>query len=85
MRLVLGMEISILYRLRYANKSNCVSMNISASIEEEISQLSDLEEIKMFLGDMGLSESGLERLVKRGYKFTRSANLFHSWTKETKA
>lgn len=40
---------------------------ISARIEEEISGLDD-EEKRLFLEELGLSESGLDRLVKKSYK-----------------
>ena len=39
---------------------------ISARIEEEISQL-DGEEASIFLGEMGLEEPGLDRLIRAGY------------------
>ncbi len=42
-------------------------MPVSARIEEEISQL-DADEKAMFLEEMGLSESGLDRLIKASYK-----------------
>jgi len=40
---------------------------ISARIEEEISQLDDEDKL-MFLQDLGLEESGLDRLIKASYK-----------------
>ncbi|HZH92875.1 MAG TPA: DUF933 domain-containing protein, partial [Tissierellaceae bacterium] len=40
---------------------------VSAEIEEEISQL-DEEERKEFLSDLGLSESGLDKLVQASYR-----------------
>ena len=39
---------------------------VCAEIEEEISQLDD-DEKKMFLDDLGLKESGLEKLIKASY------------------
>ena len=41
-------------------------MPVSARIEEEISQL-DADEKEMFLQELGLSESGLDRLIKASY------------------
>lgn len=41
-------------------------MPVSAKIEEEISQL-DGEEKAMFLEELGMSESGLDRLIKASY------------------
>ena len=39
---------------------------VCAEIEEEISQLDD-DEKKLFLDDLGLEESGLEKLIKASY------------------
>ena len=41
-------------------------MCIRDRIEEEISELDD-EERQMFLDDLGLKESGLEKLIKASY------------------
>ena len=40
---------------------------VCAEIEAEISELDD-DEKKMFLEDLGLTESGLEKLIKASYK-----------------
>ncbi len=50
-----------------ANKEQADVMIICAQIEEEIAQLED-EEKDMFLSEMGLNESGLDRLIKASYK-----------------
>ena len=42
-------------------------MPVSAKIEEEIAQL-DGEEKQMFLSELGMSESGLDRLIKASYR-----------------
>ena len=49
-----------------AKTENAQVLPISAQIEEEISSL-DGEEKQLFLEEMGLSESGLDRLVKKSY------------------
>ena len=49
-----------------AAQENAQVLPISAQIEEEISSL-DGEEKQMFLEEMGLNESGLDRLVKKSY------------------
>ena len=41
---------------------------ISSKIEMEISQIIDPDERKMFLEDLGLIESGLDKVIKTGYK-----------------
>ena len=51
---------------KYAEQENCEAFVVCAEIEEEISQLDD-DEKKMFLDDLGLEESGLEKLIKASY------------------
>ena len=50
-----------------ASSENSIVMPVSARIEEEVSQL-DPEEKEMFLQELGMSESGLDRLIKASYK-----------------
>ena len=56
---------------------------ISARIEEEISQL-DPEEAQMFLDEMGLSEPGLDRLIRAGYDLLHLETYFTVGPKEKK-
>ncbi|EAQ04298.1 GTP-binding protein YchF [Pseudooceanicola batsensis HTCC2597] len=57
---------------------------ISARIEEEISQL-DPEEAEMFLGEMGLEEPGLDRLIRAGYDLLHLETYFTVGPKEARA
>ncbi|SFR33949.1 hypothetical protein SAMN04488005_0576 [Yoonia tamlensis] len=57
---------------------------ISARIEEEISQL-DAEEAEMFLGEMGLEEAGLDRLIRAGYELLHLQTYFTVGPKEARA
>ena len=57
---------------------------ISARIEEEISQL-DAEEAEMFLGEMGLEEAGLDRLIRAGYQLLHLQTYFTVGPKEARA
>lgn len=50
----------------YASRENCEVFVVCAQIEQEIAEL-DEEEKKMFLEDLGLEESGLEKLIKASY------------------
>lgn len=50
-----------------AEKEHSEIMPVSARIEEEISQL-DNDEKAMFLQELGMQESGLDRLIKASYK-----------------
>ena len=51
----------------YAAETDCEVFTVSAKMEEEISELDD-EEKKEFLADMGLAESGLDKLIKASYR-----------------
>ncbi|MDP0927520.1 redox-regulated ATPase YchF [Paracoccus onubensis] len=57
---------------------------ISARIEEEISQL-DADEAQMFLGEMGLDEAGLDRLIRAGYDLLGLQTYFTVGPKEARA
>ncbi len=50
----------------YAKDENSEVFVVCAQIEQEIAELDD-DEKKMFLEDLGLSESGLEKLIKASY------------------
>nr|MCR5719108.1 redox-regulated ATPase YchF [Lachnospiraceae bacterium] len=51
----------------YAAANNSEVFVICAQIEQEMSELED-DEKEMFLEDLGLKESGLEKLIKASYK-----------------
>lgn len=57
---------------------------ISAKIEEEISQLDD-EEAQMFLSEMGLTEAGLDRLIRAGHDLLGLQTYFTVGPKEARA
>jgi len=50
----------------FAESENAKAIAISAKIEEELSTLEDDEKLE-FLKDLGVSESGLDKLIKAGY------------------
>ena len=57
---------------------------VCARIEEELSQL-ELEDQKAFLDDMGLSESGLNRVIRAGYRLLGLQTYFTAGEKEVRA
>lgn len=57
---------------------------ICAQIEQEIAELDD-DEKKMFLEDMGLKESGLEKLIGASYRILGLISYLTAGPKETKA
>ncbi|MCE8418223.1 redox-regulated ATPase YchF [Rhodovulum sulfidophilum] len=67
-----------------AEAQGAASVVISAKIEEEISQL-DAEEAEVFLGEMGLEEAGLDRLIKAGYTLLDLETYFTVGPKEARA
>ena len=68
----------------YAKKENAKVVMISAKIEEELSAL-DAEDRKMFLDDLGVKESGLDRLVKEAYSLLGLCTFFTAGEKECRA
>ncbi|KHO62823.1 GTP-binding protein [Thermoanaerobacter sp. YS13] len=77
----------------YAEKENSQVLVISAKIEEELASLSD-EERNELLREYGLSEPGLNNIIRHGYSllglitfFTAGPKEVHAWTikKGTKA
>jgi len=77
----------------FATKENCEVFVVCAQIEQEMSELEDKEK-QMFLEDLGVSASGLEKLIKAGYSLlglisflTAGEQEVRAWTipKETKA
>ena len=50
-----------------AQRQSAAVVVISASIEAELAQLDDDEEVRAFLEDLGLSEPGLDRVIRAGY------------------
>ena len=67
-----------------AEAENAQVLPISAQIEEEISSL-DGEEKQMFLEEMGLNESGLDRLVKKSYALLGLISYLTAGTPEVRA
>ena len=67
-----------------ASKENSEVFVISAQIEQEIAELDD-EEKKMFLEELGLKESGLEKLIKASYKILGLMSYLTAGPKEIRA
>ena len=61
--------------LKYATENNAKCIAISAEIEAEISELDD-ESKKEFLADYGVTEPGLNRLIKETYDLLGLATYF---------
>ncbi|AFS78294.1 GTP-dependent nucleic acid-binding protein EngD [Gottschalkia acidurici 9a] len=68
----------------YASKEHSQAVIISAQIEAEVSELDD-EEKKAFLNDLGLKESGLDKLIKASYKLLGLMSYLTAGPKEVRA
>ena len=68
----------------YASQQKSEVFVICAEIEEEISQLDD-DEKKMFLEDLGLEESGLEKLIKASYSLLGLISYLTAGEQEVRA
>lgn len=68
----------------YASAEGSEVFVVCAKIEEEISEL-DEDEKKEFLDDLGLAESGLDKLIKASYKLLGLISFLTSGPDETRA
>lgn len=68
----------------YAKSQNSECLIISAKIEAEISLLND-EEKKEFMDALGLEETGLNKIIKAGYKLLDLNSYFTIGPKEARA
>lgn len=68
----------------YAEKENSQVIVVSAKIESEISQL-DKEEKEEFLAELGLKESGLDKLINASYDLLGLMSFLTAGPKEVRA
>lgn len=64
---------------------NAAKLIIAAAIEAEIAQLDTFEERSLFLSDLGLTESGVAKLIKAAYKLLNLQTYFTAGEKEVRA
>ena len=65
-------------------EEGCVHIYVSAKTESELSDLS-AEDAAMFMEELGVSESGLDRIVKGGYELLKLVTFFTSGEQESRA
>ncbi len=58
---------------------------ISANIEAEVATLENEDEQKEFLNDLGLDETGLNRIIRKGYELLGLQTYFTAGPKEARA
>ncbi len=68
----------------YASKENAKVVMLSAKVESELSELSD-EDKAIFLEDLGIEESGLDKLIKATYDLLGLATFFTAGKDECRA
>ncbi len=69
---------------KYAESEHSEIIAVCAGIEAEIAEL-DAEEKKVFLADMGIEESGLDRLIKASYTLLGLISYLTAGPKEVRA
>jgi ribosome-binding ATPase len=68
----------------HAEKEGAVVVPVCAAIEAEIAQLDD-EDKEEFLGELGLDEPGLDRVIRAGYTLLGLQTYFTAGVKEVRA
>ncbi len=69
---------------KIAAAENSEVIVVCAKIEDEIAELEDNERAE-FLADLGLTESGLDRLIRAGYRLLGLITFFTALPQETRA
>ena len=64
---------------------NAEIMYVSAAIESEIAVMESYDDRQLFLNDLGLSESGVVRLIRSTYKILNLATYFTAGVQEVRA
>ena len=81
----IGKENSYVKDLKeHAKKDNAEVIVLCAKIEEELSGFED-EEKKVFLNDLGIEESGLDKLIRASYHLLGLQTYFTAGPKEVRA
>lgn len=68
----------------HAAKNNCELIKLCAKIEEELIGLED-DEAQEFLGSLGVTESGLEQIIQKGFDKLGLMSYFTAGVKEVRA
>lgn len=67
-----------------AAKENAIVVPVCAEIESEIAELDEAEKAE-FMADLGLTEPGLNRVIRGGYKLLNLQTYFTAGVKEVRA
>jgi GTP-binding protein YchF len=69
---------------QHAAKENAPVVAVCAAIEAEIADLEDADKVE-FLADLGMSEPGLNRVIRAGYSLLGLQTYFTAGVKEVRA
>ena len=70
--------------VKYASEENSEVVMICAKIESELAELNDEEKIE-FLSELGITESGMDQLIRKTYSLLGLATFFTVGSDEVKA
>jgi len=70
--------------IEHAAKEGAPVVAVCAAIEAEIADLDDADKLE-FLADLGMEESGLDRVIRAGYKLLGLQTYFTAGVKEVRA
>ena len=70
--------------IKHANAEKAIVVTVCAKIESEIAELDDNDK-KEFMAELGMQESGLDRLIKAGYNLLNLQTYFTAGVKEVRA
>jgi GTP-binding protein YchF len=70
--------------IQHAAKEGSPVVAVCAAIEAEIADLDDADKLE-FLADLGMEESGLDRVIRAGYKLLGLQTYFTAGVKEVRA
>lgn len=69
----------------HVKDENAQVIMVCAAIESQIAEMDDEEEKQLFLGEYGLTESGLNRLIRASYDLLNLITYFTAGVKEVRA
>ena len=70
--------------IEYANKQGSAFVKVSAQVEQEIVGLEDAEQLE-FLESFGVTQSGMEQVIKEGFDLLRLQSYFTAGVQEVRA
>ena len=80
------MENDLMQKVKEIAKQDGSSVvALAGKLEGEIMEIEDLEEQKVFMEELGLTETGLDRMISAGYELLKLVTFFTAGGKENRA